>query len=300
LGLEESSENFKEVRWKELPEAIDVYYVDPQAVFQKYVSEKLKPEYYEKLKSNGIYKQISKNLRETHNFAALYQMEQILSDNQYDLIVLDTPPCHQVVDFFEAPKRLQKFFSAGPVTEKKGWLHWVQEKGVQVVEGFLKTLVGPEFVQEMDGFFKAVSDLKKEIHGTSEKFLESFSKPGSELILVFPPAEDKIEDANYLLEEMEKNNYQVSGFVLNRAYPKGLDFSKEVSLPADSREKKLYNYYKEQRTKSEQILRSFLEKPMSENTFFVSIPELSGAIESLEDVYGFSMEIGENWNELGE
>ena len=219
LGLDSSSDQRKTVQWGEEQHSFDIFYVEPQKVFTDFVSKNMKADHFEKLSGNGIYKQISKNLRETHNFAALYKMHEVLKSPDYDLVILDTPPCHQVIDFFESPRRLQRFFSAKPVTEKKSWLRWVQETGVTVVESFLKTMVGNEFVEEMDAFFNVVGELRSEINNVSSHFIEVLAEPTSQLMLVFPPAQDKLQDALYMDSELEKNHFNVDGYVLNRAYP---------------------------------------------------------------------------------
>ncbi len=279
---------------------VDIFYIDPSSVFQNFVSENMKAEYYEKLKDNGIYRQISQNLRETHNFAALYKTEKIISSGEYDLVVLDTPPSHQVVDFFESPAQLQRFFSATAIADKKGWLHWVQEKGIQVAEGFLKTLVGDEFVGEMDHFFRFVGDIKNQIFATSEGFLEHMRGPQSSLQLVFPPAKDKIQDALYLNQAISKNNFAIDGYILNRAYPNGLDFSEELSSAADEREKKLYHYFKSQKTKSEDLVDELRRGQLKNHSTFVRLPEFRQAIEQIEDVYLFSELVNTHWEVLSQ
>jgi anion-transporting ArsA/GET3 family ATPase len=295
LGLDFESDQFtKRVEFSGVQSPLDIFYVDPQKVFQDYVSGKMSPEFFNKMQSNKIYQQISKNLRETHNFAALYQMQTILASGDYDLVILDTPPCHQVIDFFESPQRLQQFFSSQSSSGKKGWLQWVQERGMQVAETFLKTLVGKEFVEEMEGFFQAVGNLRLEIHVTTADFMKHLRSDDTSILLIFPPAKDKIQDAIYLQSEMSRNEYGISGFIMNRAFLQDLDFSEELALPTDSREKRLYNYYKTQKERSLQVLKDF-EKESLEGSFFVTIPELSASMESLEDIDMFSQKVVKGW-----
>ncbi len=298
LGLEASEDQSKSVRWASIDKPIDVFYIEPSSVFQSFVEANMNKEFFEKLKDNGIYKQISQNLRETHNFAALYKTESILSSGQYDLVVLDTPPCHQVVDFFESPSRLQRFFSAAPEPSKKGWIQWVQEKGVQVAESFLKTLVGDEFVEEMDHFFRFVGDIKSQIYSTSEGFLTHMKGEEASLQLVFPPFPDKIQDAEYLNSQISNFGFKIDGFVLNRAFPNNLDFSEEVELPADGMEKSLYDYYIGKKTRSLEILQAFRSKNQSPRAQFVRIPEFDHRIETLQDVHDFSESVNKHWEVL--
>lgn len=88
--------------------SLSLHSVDTEVIFKAFVLEAMGEKYYRTIEKNRIFQQIAKNLRETHNFAALYKMAELVGDPQYDLVVLDTPPCHQVIEFFEAPQRLQK------------------------------------------------------------------------------------------------------------------------------------------------------------------------------------------------
>ncbi len=259
----------------------------------------MKPELFSTLEANGIYQQISQNLRETHNFAALYKVESLLEGQQYDLVILDTPPSDQVVDFFESPRRLQKFFSARTPQEKEGWVQWVQEKGVRVAEGFLKTLVGGDFVDEMDHFFKVIGDLRTKIHSVSTSFDRSVRSESAKLVLVFPPALDKVSDAEFLTSELAENQIVVDGYVLNRAYPLGLDFGNELDIPEDSFEYRLYNYFRRQKSLSTQLLQDFRSRRQPSQASFSIIPELDNPMDSSEDVLRFALAVQDHWQSLG-
>ncbi len=147
--------------WKEFKTPLTIYQVETEKIFREFIETHLGESFYQKLSQNKIYKQISKNLRETHNFSALYKMFQILEKNEFDLIILDTPPSHQVVDFFDSPQRLQKFFSSRDPKSQSNWMSWMQKKGMQAVEGVFSTLVGLDFLREMESFFSGISELRE-------------------------------------------------------------------------------------------------------------------------------------------
>lgn len=279
---------------------LDLYNVDTQETFQKFVEENIGPEFYNRIKNNRIYKQISQNLRETHNFAAIYKMAEILSRNEYDLVILDTPPCHQVIEFFESPQKLQSFFSANADSnkDKNGWVKWVQNKGVQAVEKVLKNIVGMEFVGEMEGFFSIVGQLKGKVQQVTATFLEVLKLPSTELILVFSAAKDKISEAQFLQGEMAKNDFTVDGFVLNRAFIPGLDLSKEAHIGTDTEEAKLYNYFQSQKAVNVQMLRDLQQKRSDANIHFSLLPELNVNFEDEQGIFEFAESVERSWEEL--
>lgn len=296
LGMTSDNESNKQtIQWEGLAGSLDIYFVDPEKVFQEFVSSRLNEGLYQKLSRNGIYRQISSNLRETHNFAALYKMVEVFKNDEYDLVVLDTPPCNQVIEFFESPARLQKFFSNQSDDDKTSWVDWIQNKSLKLAEGFMKKLVGAEFVDEMNGFFSAVGSLKSDISKVTEEFLSHMQNESSYLMLVYPPSLDKIEDARYLMREMSKNNFSVNEFVMNRAYLNVLDQSQEPGLPRDSDELKLYNYYMEMKEKSQSQIKRLKEELTGYSLTYSLIPEIETNLQTSDDIMNFVRKMDENW-----
>ncbi len=298
LGMQSESEgeNVQTIQWDGLSGSLDLYFVDPEKVFQEFVSSHIGESMYEKLSRNGIYKQISKNLRETHNFAALYKMVEVFKNDEYDLVVLDTPPSNQVIEFFESPKRLQKFFSNQSEGEKANWLDWIQSKSLKLAEGFMKKMVGGEFVSEMNHFFSAVGSLRSDIGKVTDIFLENMNRSTSYLLLVYPPSLDKIEDARYLMAEMSKNQFSVNEFVMNRAYLNVLDQSQEPGLAQDSEELKLYNYFMKMKERGHAQINELKTELSSHDLTFSMIPEIKTNLESTDDIMNFVRKMDENWS----
>ena len=117
-------------------------------------------------------------------------------------------------------------------------------------------------------------------------------------MLVFPPAQDKIEEARYLRSEIEKSEYRVDGYVLNRSHPINLDLSSEASLPQDSFEKSLYNYYMDQKARSESVLLSFKSHLQQQESFFALVPEIDQGIKTREDIIKFANQVTKHWKSV--
>lgn len=297
LGIDQKDKN--SIQWKGFAFPLDVYYVDTERTFRNFVSHNMDEKLYEKIQSNKIFQQISKNLRETHNFAAIYQTVEVLKQESYDLVILDTPPCHQVIEFFESPRRLQKFFSPRDTSEQPNWLNWIQRKGLLAVEGFFSTLVGREFVEEMDSFFQTVGNLKSKINEVTGSFIDLLSANDSELTMICSPAKDKIAEAKYLTEELSKSDFKVSHLILNRAFVPDLDLSKELTNETDSREQELYNYFVGQRANSEKLLLS-LQKAEWKKVTLSALPEMEMSLDSSDSVLQFVDHLGSSWMGVGE
>ena len=66
----------------------------------------------EAILSNALYRNISGRFVQSHDYVAMERLYQIHQSGRYDLIVVDTPPTRNAVDFLDAPQRMAEFFSS--------------------------------------------------------------------------------------------------------------------------------------------------------------------------------------------
>lgn len=80
--------------------------IDPEASFSEFVkynsSDKNKAE---TLLNNTLFKQLSTNLSGSQEFTSLDRLYRAVNSNKYDLVILDTPPAQNAMDFFKAPEK---------------------------------------------------------------------------------------------------------------------------------------------------------------------------------------------------
>src|SRR3954469_21480278 len=65
--------------------------------------------------ANRIYQQLSSAVAGSQEFTAIAQLYELDQEGGYDLLVLDTPPSRNALDFLEAPGRLTRFFGGRAV-----------------------------------------------------------------------------------------------------------------------------------------------------------------------------------------
>ncbi len=62
--------------------------------------------------ANPLYKNITGRFVQSHDYIAMERLYEIHQSGTYDLIVVDTPPTRNAIDFLEAPERMADFFSS--------------------------------------------------------------------------------------------------------------------------------------------------------------------------------------------
>jgi anion-transporting ArsA/GET3 family ATPase len=62
--------------------------------------------------TNPLYQNISGKFVQSHDYIAMERLYEIHSTGDFDLLVVDTPPTRNALDFIEAPRRMADFFSS--------------------------------------------------------------------------------------------------------------------------------------------------------------------------------------------
>ena len=64
------------------------------------------PEARDRILNNEIYRYVSSSLAGTQEYMAMEKLHAVRQNDRWDLIVLDTPPTTNALDFLDAPERL--------------------------------------------------------------------------------------------------------------------------------------------------------------------------------------------------
>ena len=85
--------------------------LDPKATFDDLIA-RLSPDDQtrEDVLGNRIYQQLSSAVAGSQEFTAVAKLYDLHHDGQFDVLVLDTPPSRNALDFLDAPDRLTQFF----------------------------------------------------------------------------------------------------------------------------------------------------------------------------------------------
>ena len=84
--------------------------LDAQLTFDRLVREQAPSERAaEQILANPIYRQVSAAVAGAHEYMAMERLYELHTSGEYDVIVLDTPPSRNALDFLEAPGRLTRF-----------------------------------------------------------------------------------------------------------------------------------------------------------------------------------------------
>jgi anion-transporting ArsA/GET3 family ATPase len=181
------------------------------------------PERARKLLDNRLYKYVSTSLAGTQEYMAMEKLVAVQRDPRFDLVILDTPPTANALDFLDAPARLaeaidsaamrwfvQAFESTGKLS-----LNLLARSAAVVLRGLGK-ITGGGFLEAMAEFITELNDLFggfKQRAGMVEAALRS---PEVSFVLVTSPAPMSIQEVLFFSERLEAASMPRGAFVVNR------------------------------------------------------------------------------------
>lgn len=295
MGLDEKHE--AEIHHPSIKGSLSASVIDAKKVFDDFVIRaSSKEEKVKRILNNKLYIQLSTTLSGSQEFTALEKLYASHESGKYDLIVLDTPPTKHAIDFLEAPQKLSHLFNERiskwfrDPESKTGFFQSILQTGTKQVLRALETLTGSEFMTELADFFRSIQQWQGELERRIAASHKLLVHPDTHFVLVTSFDEAKLKEADFFSRQIRKSGYRLSGVLINRAYPKGLDLNQKVS--GSNALEKIYLQYQSYLRKREEVYQSFSIR-MSDQGRVLRIPELMNPISDLEGV----VEMAQNMEE---
>lgn len=200
------------------PGALDAWLLAPKVVADESVRRLIKsPEDADRLIGNRIYQQVSTMVAGMHEYTAMEALHRLMEEGRYDLVVLDTPPSRNALDFLEAPGRLarlidSRFFRA--FLPKAGGL--LTRAASKVVEKILSATFGAEFAGEFTSFLMSFSQLFGMLNMDVSRMRAILGGKDAAFLLICSPAPEAVDEAMFFREKTRELGLPFEGFVLNR------------------------------------------------------------------------------------
>ena len=169
--------------------------------------------------SNRIYQQISNAVAGSQEFTAIAKLYELDSDGDFDLIVLDTPPSRNALDFLDAPDRLTGFFQGRAVKmflRPAGLGGKLIGRGTGVVFGVLKRVTGVDLLQDLSVFFRSLGGMIDGFTERAARVKALLNDPGTTFLLVSSPEREPVDEAIYFHRKLREASMPFGGLVVNR------------------------------------------------------------------------------------
>ncbi|MBK9293449.1 MAG: ArsA family ATPase [Oligoflexia bacterium] len=251
------------------------------------------PEAAQKVLANIVYQQLSTALNGSQEYTALERLLQAHTSGKFDLIILDTPPTKHAMDFLNAPAKIHTLFQESimkwflmPFSTLDKLSLGLMNRGTKAAFKMLERLAGSEFISTISEFFSAIRDWQKTLRDRTAEVHRLLTNQGTGFVLITGFNSVKIEEARFFENSLKKGGYQLSGIIVNRAFPLWANADSGIlktDKTADEALNKLKKHYQELKRYYQIHLQAYtaFEKELRQNVLFLKIPDLSQDINSI-------------------
>jgi len=186
------------------------------------------PESRRRILENRFYDHLSGNLAGVLEYMASERLFEVANSENYERIILDTPPTRQALDFLEAPDRIVSFLDSGalrialkPWFDPSGKLKATSKLGVigRNVEGFFDRMVGLELLRDMAEFFQAFGPLYDGFRERALDVQRLLRSSETMFVLVSGPGRQRIADTLFFARRLSEAGYHLGPVITNRIHP---------------------------------------------------------------------------------
>ncbi|MEU1823526.1 ArsA family ATPase [Streptomyces abikoensis] len=177
---------------------------------------------------NPFYQSLSAGFAGTQEYMAMEKLGQLRARDEWDLIVVDTPPSRSALDFLDAPGRLGsfldgKFIKVLMAPAKIGGRAGMKFLGVgmSVMSGPLNKLMGTQLLRDVQTFVAAMDTMFGGFRTRADATYRLLQAPGTAFLVVAAPERDALREAAYFVERLAAERMPLAGLVLNRVHGSG-------------------------------------------------------------------------------
>jgi anion-transporting ArsA/GET3 family ATPase len=196
--------------------------LDAKATFDELIARQAPDEESrDRVLNNRIYQQISSALAGSQEYMAMEKLFELHTEGEFDLLVLDTPPTRNALDFLEAPKRLTQFIEGKSLRvfmKPTGLAAKVTGRGVSVALSVFKKIVGFDLLADLAEFFNAFGGMVDGFQARAKRVNKLLADPGTCFLVVCGPQGEPIDEAVYFHRKLVEAKLPFGGVIVNKVH----------------------------------------------------------------------------------
>jgi len=223
LGLEGIG-NTPKVIAGDWPGELHAVMLDTKTTFDDLVTRySADPAQAERILANRFYRNISGALSGTQEYMAMEKLYELQADTDFDLVVVDTPPTRNALDFLDAPRRLTRFLDHRLYRVLMAPTRGVMRAVNAAAQAFIRAVskvVGADVFDDAVAFFAAFEGMEQGFKERAARVLELLTDPRTSFVLVASPKRDTVEEAHFFAEKLGEADIPVQALIVNRLHPR--------------------------------------------------------------------------------
>jgi anion-transporting ArsA/GET3 family ATPase len=174
----------------------------------------------EAILANPLYQNIAGKFVQSHDYIAMERLYDLHKSGRYDLIIVDTPPTRNAIDFLEAPERMAEFFSSRLLR----WL--IAPYKSRLVNAASKPfysiadrILGSQFLQDIAEFFVLFQSMYGGFVERARAVERTLSDHRTTFVVVSTLESAPLREAEFFIEALSDKHLHLGAVVLNRVLP---------------------------------------------------------------------------------
>jgi anion-transporting ArsA/GET3 family ATPase len=219
---------------------------------------------------------------------AMEKLHELHQEGRYDLLVLDTPPTRNALDFLDAPRRLTEFVDSRTLqlfTTPAGIGLKLLGRGTGVVFSVMKRATGIDLLADLGEFFRSFAGMTEGFRERAALVNELLADSRTAFVLVTSPRRHALEEAVWFHHRLMEAGMPFAGVIANRVHQGGgeADPAALSELLGDELGRKVLRTYEDERRLAERdraglkgLRRRIGRKPI------VEVPHLHDDVHDLD------------------
>lgn len=178
----------------------------------------------ERILHNRVFRVMADTFAGSQEYMATEKLYDLVSSGSYDLVVLDTPPVKNALDFLESPGRLISFLDEKIL----GWFLSPYDRATvfgslmggasTVFFRLLGTLFGSDFVDDLTELMRDFKELYEGFRTRHTETLRLFRATTTHFVTVCAPTESSVEVAEFFQAELRNRELQRTAVIVNQVH----------------------------------------------------------------------------------
>jgi anion-transporting ArsA/GET3 family ATPase len=169
---------------------------------------------------NPLYQNVSGRFVQSHDYIAMERLYEIHTGGEYDLIIVDTPPTRNAIDFLEAPERMADFFSSRflrwlTAPARSRMINFATRPFYQIADRIL----GTQFLQDISEFFMLFQTMYDGFVQRARAIDRLLHDRRTTFIVVSTLEDLPVREAEFFIDALDERHFQLGALVLNKVLP---------------------------------------------------------------------------------
>ena len=170
--------------------------------------------------ANSLYENVTGTFVQSHDYIAMERLHELHASGRYDLIIVDTPPSRNAIDFLDAPERMAEFFSSRLLR----WLTVPYRSRLFTAASrpfynVADRVLGQQFLRDIADFFLLFQTMYEGFVERAEEVQRTLQSRRTSFVVVSTLESGSVAECSYFLDELVNRELHLGAVVLNRVLP---------------------------------------------------------------------------------